>query len=205
MDAVADPRAPADPARDTYLASWCGQTNCNSAGFTRGVVTNWDGTWTELDLTGRPNRFPNNVAFDPADRTNSTIYLVFNGFNRRFIEGPGAGVKHVYRGKLTRTASGVAASWTDLSVGFPDGPATDVLVVGNKLIVSPTSVSWSPTGGPDPARSSGGGWVRRPAPPGCRCRSPRRSTSTSAATASSTPPPTAAASGSRRCCCSDHL
>jgi hypothetical protein len=136
MDAVADPSAPADPSKDTYIASWCGEANCNSAGFTRGVATNWGGTWTELDLTGLPNRFPNNVIFDPADRSNSTVYLVFNGFNRRFIEGPGAGVKHVYRGRLTKTATGVAVAWTDLSVGFPDVPATDVVVVGNKLVVS---------------------------------------------------------------------
>jgi hypothetical protein len=136
MDAVADRSAPADHTRDTYVASWCGEANCNSAGFTRGVATNWGGAWTELDLTGLPNRFPNNVIFDPADRTNSTIYLIFNGFNRRFIEGPGAGVKHVYRGKLTKTATGVSVAWTDLSVGFPDIPATDVLVVGHKLVVS---------------------------------------------------------------------
>ncbi|HYN94795.1 MAG TPA: glycosyl hydrolase [Pilimelia sp.] len=135
MDAVADPAAPRDPSRDTYLASWCGQANCNSAGFTRGVATNWGGAWTELDMTGLPNRFPNAVLFDPADRTNSTVYLVFNGFNRRFIEGPGAGVKHVFRGRLSRAAGGVRVAWTDLSVGFPDVPATDVLVVGTKLIV----------------------------------------------------------------------
>jgi hypothetical protein len=136
MDAVADPKAPADASKDTYIASWCGQANCNSTGFTRGVATNWGGTWTELDMTGLPNRFPNAVTFDPYDPTNSTVYLVFNGFNRRFIEGPGAGVKHVYRGKLTKTATGVAVSWTDLSVGFPDVPATDVLVFGNRLVVS---------------------------------------------------------------------
>ena len=135
MDAVADRTAPADPSKDTYITSWCGQSNCNSAGFTRGVATNWGGTWTELDMTGLPNRFPNNVIFDPYDRTNSTVYLIFNGFNRRFIEGPGAGVKHVYRGKLTKTATGVSVAWTDLSVGFPDVPATDVVVVGNKLVV----------------------------------------------------------------------
>ncbi|SDY37558.1 hypothetical protein SAMN05444365_10251 [Micromonospora pattaloongensis] len=135
MDAVADRTAPADPSKDVYIASWCGQTNCNSAGFTRGVVTNWGGVWTELDLTGLPNRYPNAVTFDPSDPTNSTVYLVFNGFNRRFIEGPGAGVKHVYRGTLTKTLTGVQASWTDLSVGFPDIPATDVVVVGDKLVV----------------------------------------------------------------------
>ena len=111
MDAVADPGAPATPAKDTYIASWCGQANCNSAGFTRGVATNWGGTWTELDMTGLPNRFPNAVIFDPGrPRPNSTVYLVFNGFNRRFIEGPGAGVKHVYRGKLARTADRRSAS-----------------------------------------------------------------------------------------------
>lgn len=136
MDAVADPKAPTDPSRDTYLASWCGESNCNSAGFSRGVATNWGGAWTELDMTGLPNRYPSAVTFDPTDKTNSTIYLVFNGFNRRFIEGPGAGVKHVYRGKLAQTPGGVAVSWTDLSVGFPDVPATDVLIVGNKLVVA---------------------------------------------------------------------
>lgn len=137
LDGVADRSAPADPTKDTYLASWCGQANCNSAGFSRGVATNWGGTWTELDMTGLPNRFPNAVTFDPGDATNSTIYLVFNGFNRRFIEGPGAGVKHVYKGKLSKGASGaVTVAWTDLSVGFPDVPATDVVIVGNKLVVS---------------------------------------------------------------------
>jgi hypothetical protein len=136
LDGVADPKAPADASKDTYLAAWCGEANCNSAGFTRGVATNWGGTWTELDMTGLPNRYPNAVTFDPTDRSNSTIYLVFNGFNRRFIEGPGAGVKHVYRGKLTRTGTSVSVAWTDLSVGFPDVPATDVVVVGNKLVVS---------------------------------------------------------------------
>lgn len=136
LDAVADPAARTDRTKDTMIASWCGEANCNSTGFTRGVATNWGGAWTELDLTGLPNRYPTNVTFDPNDPTNSTVYLVFNGFNRRFIEGPGAGVKHVYRGKLTKTGSGVQVAWTDLSVGFPDVPATDVVVVGNKLVVS---------------------------------------------------------------------
>jgi hypothetical protein len=137
MDAVANRSAPADPSKDTYIASWCGEANCNSTGFTRGVATNWGGVWTELDLTGLPNRFPNAVMFDPSDATNSTIYLVFNGFNRRFIEGPGAGVKHVYRGKLAKNASGATTvAWTDLSVGFPDVPATDVVIAGDKLVVS---------------------------------------------------------------------
>jgi hypothetical protein len=41
----------------------------------------------------------------------------------------------VYRGKLSKTPAGVAVAWEDLSVGFPDVPATDVVVHGGKLIV----------------------------------------------------------------------
>jgi hypothetical protein len=134
LDAVADPSAPADKAKDTVIAAWCGQSNCNSAGFTRGVATNWGGAWRELDLTGLPNRYPDAVTFDPSD--SSTVYLGFNGFNRRFIEGPGAGVKHVYRGKLSKAADGtVSVAWTDLSVGFPDVPVTDIVIAGNSLYV----------------------------------------------------------------------
>jgi hypothetical protein len=161
LDAVADPRYPTDYAHDTVYAAWCGEANCNSAGFTRGIATNWGGTWTELDLAGLPNRYPNAVTVDPADRTNSTIYVVFNGFNRRFVEGPGAGVKHVYRGTLAkRPDGGVGVTWTDLSVGFPDVPATDVVVVGHRLVVgtdlgvlvadknaTPGRIRWARVGG----------------------------------------------------------
>jgi hypothetical protein len=136
LDAVADPKSPTDYARDTVYAAWCGQANCNSTGFTRGIATNWGGAWTELDMTGLPNRYPNAVTIDPSDRTSSTIYVAFNGFNRRFIEGPGAGVKHVFKGKLAKKpGGGVQVGWTDLSVRFPDVPATDVVVVGRKLVV----------------------------------------------------------------------
>jgi hypothetical protein len=160
LDAVADPRDRTNYAKDTVYAAWCGEANCNSAGFTRGIATNWGGTWRELNLSGLPNRFPNAVTIDPYDHTNSTIYVVFNGFNRRFIEGPGAGVKHVFRGKLSKTSSGgVSVAWTDLSVGFPDVPATDVVVVGKRLVVgtdlgvlvadrlaSPAKIHWKRVG-----------------------------------------------------------
>ncbi len=166
MDGVASAAAPADSTKDTYVVSWCGQANCNSAGFTRGVATNWGGAWTELDMTGLPNRYPNAVTFDPSDATNSTIYVVFNGFNRRFIEGPGAGVKHVFRGSLSKTGDTVTVAWTDLSVGFPDVPASDIVVVGDKLVVgtdlgvlvadrraTASTVSWKRVG---PRRTGGG-------------------------------------------------
>ncbi|HEX6872101.1 MAG TPA: hypothetical protein VF163_13470, partial [Micromonosporaceae bacterium] len=132
LDAVADPTAKRDATKDVVVAAWCGESNCNSGGFTRGVRTNFGGSWHELDLTGLPNRYPNAVWIDRVDATTATIYLVFNGYNRRFIEGPGAAQDHVWKGVLTRSG---AVTWTNESAGSPDVPATDVVRYGNKLIV----------------------------------------------------------------------
>jgi hypothetical protein len=62
-------------------------------------------------------------------KSSATIYLVFNGYNRRFIEGPGANQDHVWKGVL----SGNSVSWTNESAGTPDVPFTDVLRSGSKL------------------------------------------------------------------------
>src|SRR2546421_11417 len=63
--------------------TWCGP--CNNAGFTRGVATNYGGTWHQVTLpAGVPNRFLAGVPIDPADADGSTAYLVVNGFSRRF-------------------------------------------------------------------------------------------------------------------------
>ena len=163
LDAIAgaDPR---NPAQDVVYAAWCGTSNCNSENFTRGVATNWGGTWTELDMTGLPNRFPNAVYIDDqANAGGNTVYLVFNGYNRRFIEGPGAGVKHVYKGVLSKNATGaVSVQWTDVSGNMPDVPATDVLRIGDKLVVgtdygvivrtSPRRATCGSASAPGPAR-----------------------------------------------------
>ncbi|HET6165669.1 MAG TPA: hypothetical protein VFE07_02475 [Marmoricola sp.] len=131
LDAVADPTAKQDATKDVVVAAWCGEVNCNSTGFTRGVMTNFGGSWRELDMTGLPNRYPNAVRIDSVSASSATVYLVFNGFNRTFIEGPGAGQDHVWKGVIT--ASGV--TWTNESAGTPDVPATDVVRVGDKLVV----------------------------------------------------------------------
>ncbi|MGH3660048.1 MAG: hypothetical protein ACRDUA_25690, partial [Micromonosporaceae bacterium] len=86
----------------------------------------------ELDMTGLPNRYPNAVYIDHVDASSATIYLVFNGYNRRFIEGPGAAQDHVWKGVLSTTGG---VTWTNESAGTPDVPATDVLRVGDKLVV----------------------------------------------------------------------
>jgi hypothetical protein len=132
LDAVADPSARRDASKDVVVAAWCGESNCNSAGFTRGVMTNFGGNWHELDMTGLPSRFPNAVYIDGVSADTATVYLVFNGYNRRFIEGPGAGQDHVWKGVLTNSGG---VTWTNESAGTPDVPATDVLRTGDKLVV----------------------------------------------------------------------
>jgi hypothetical protein len=129
LDAVADAAHPTDASRDVTVAAWCGESNCNSAGFSRGVRTNFGGTWHELDMTGLPTRYPNAVYIDSVGASSATIYLVFNGYNRRFIEGPGAKQDHVWKGVLTANS----VSWTNESTGTPDVPFTDVLRSGGKL------------------------------------------------------------------------
>lgn len=106
----------------TY-AAWCGP--CNNDGFTRGLATNYGGTWHQLTLpVGVPNRYISGLVINPTDATGKTAYVSFNGFSRRWTEGPGAGIGHVYR-----TKNG-GASWTDVSGNFPDVPAGDIVITG---------------------------------------------------------------------------
>jgi hypothetical protein len=138
LDAVADPSAKQDASKDTIVAAWCGESNCNSAGFTRGVMTNFGGTWHDLTMVDQdgndlPNRYPNAVWIDDTTLGDTaTVYLVFNGYNRRFIEGPGSHQDHVWKGVITKSGG---VTWTNESARFPDVPATDVLRVGDKLVV----------------------------------------------------------------------
>ncbi|HLO30632.1 MAG TPA: hypothetical protein VK249_15920, partial [Anaerolineales bacterium] len=113
---------------DIVWTTWCGP--CNNDGFARGVSTNAGGTWHQVDLTGTPNRYIAGIAVDPADPTGNTAYLGFNGFSRRFTEGPGVGIGHIWK-----TTNG-GASWTDISGNFPDVPVNDILLRDGQLIVA---------------------------------------------------------------------
>jgi hypothetical protein len=159
LDAVADPAFKQDASKDVVVAAWCGESNCNSTGFSRGVRTNFGGTWRELSMTGLPSRYPSGVYIDNVNGATATVYLVFNGYNRRFIEGPGAAQDHVWKGVLTKTGG---VTWTNESAGTPDVPATDVVRIGDKLVVGTdygvmvgkingagdvTSSSWKRVGG----------------------------------------------------------
>lgn len=127
--------------------SWCGP--CNNAGFARGIATNAGGTWHQLTLDSSfPNRFVQGLAVDPANGNHA--YAAINGFSRRFTEGPGAGVGHVYE-----TTDG-GAHWSDISGNLPDVPASAVkrlsnggLVLGTDLTTfyrAPGATSWQVLG-----------------------------------------------------------
>ena len=141
---------------DTAIAAWCGP--CNNAGFARGVaVGSYDAgtdtwTWTPSALTGVPNRYVGGVAIDAS----GDLYLAMNGFSRRFTEGPGAGIGHIFK------STDGGENWTDIGgAGFPDIPANSIKVLASGTIVVGTDLgvvssadggaTWNRLGGNFPA------------------------------------------------------
>jgi hypothetical protein len=131
------------------IGGWCGP--CNNAGFARGITVGtksggaW--TWSELSL---PSSFPLRYIGGVAVSDSGTLYVAVNGFSRRFTEGEGAGVGHVFE------STNHGATWTDISLNFPDVPANSIqtltdgsLVVGTDLGVvyrQPGASNWSRLG-----------------------------------------------------------
>jgi hypothetical protein len=114
---------------DVIWTAWCGP--CNNNGFTRGISTNLGGTWRQLALPASvPNRYVSALALDPADPSGHTVYVGFNGFSRRFTEGPGAGLGHLWK-----TSDG-GLSWSDASGNLPDVPVNDLLFSRGKIVVA---------------------------------------------------------------------
>jgi hypothetical protein len=126
---------------DTAIATWCG--GCGNAGFARGAAvgkynaTTDTWTWTNLALTGVPVRYLAGAAVDP----NNTSHLLIgvNGFSRRFSEGPGAGIGHVYES----FDSGANWSLADGSgkTAFPDVPVNSITVLENGATVVGTDLA----------------------------------------------------------------
>jgi hypothetical protein len=115
---------------DVVWTAWCGP--CNSPGFARGVSTNAGGTWHQLSLPSNvPNRFISGIAVDPSDTSGKTAYIGFNGFSRRWTEGPGVGIGHIWK------TTDAGETWTDVSGNFPDVPVNDIVLRGpGRLIVA---------------------------------------------------------------------
>ena len=109
--------------------AWCGP--CNNNGFARGVSTNAGGAWRQVALPADfPNRYVSGLAIDPTDASGNTAYVGLNGFSRRWTEGPGVGLGHLWR-----TNDG-GATWVDASGGLPDVPVNDVIVRNGKIVVA---------------------------------------------------------------------
>ncbi|HEX4526225.1 MAG TPA: hypothetical protein VH108_05730 [Gaiellaceae bacterium] len=131
------------------IGAWCGP--CNNAGFARGITlgVKSGGTWTFSPVT-LPASFPLRYIGGVAVSDTGTLYVAVNGFSRRFTEGEGAGVGHVFQS----TDNG--ATWTDISANFPDVPANSIqalsdgsLVVGTDLGVvyrQPGASTWNRLG-----------------------------------------------------------
>jgi hypothetical protein len=101
-------------------AAWTGGGGNPGPAFSRGIATNFGGTWHQLDMSSLPNRFVSGLTVDP--RNAAHAYAIFNGYSRRWI--PGGGVGHVFE-----TWNG-GASWTDISGNLPD-IASDALVLAH--------------------------------------------------------------------------
>ena len=105
-------------------AGWCGP--CNNQGFTRGIaVGDTDGTgWHQLTLPVEgilPNRYVSGFDVDRADPRH--VVVAINGFSRKWTEGPGAGVGHIFESR------DAGEHWTDISGNLPDVPANAVRIV----------------------------------------------------------------------------
>ncbi|HEY7274008.1 MAG TPA: glycosyl hydrolase, partial [Actinoplanes sp.] len=109
----------------TYTG-WCGPCNPGeTAPFTRGLATNYGGTWHQLSAPELPNRYITSIAVDPSNAAHA--YVSFGSYSRRWI--PDAGVGHVFE-----TTNG-GATWTDVTGNLPDAPVYKVILHGSDLIV----------------------------------------------------------------------
>jgi hypothetical protein len=118
---------------DTIYAGWCA-FGCNPGVlFSSGVDTNYGGSWHTVvgpDITNGgdtpPQRYVFNLTVDPND--DGHVYAIYSGYSRRWI--PKAGHGHVFE------SYNGGARWNDITGNLPDGPADDVVMSGNKLVVA---------------------------------------------------------------------
>ena len=138
-------------ARDgKAYVGWCGP--CNNSGFARGIAVGTTSdplSWKQVDVSTLPNRYIGGVGIDPDNSQHA--YVAFNGFSRKWTEGPGAGVGHVFE-----TTNG-GATWANVDGNLPDVPANSIkvtddgdLVLGTDLGVlyrAEGSANWTRLGG----------------------------------------------------------
>ena len=79
-----------------------------------------------------PNRYLQGAAVNPND--SNDLFIGVNGFSRRFTEGPGAGIGHVFESKDG------GLNWTDISTNIPDIPVNDVVVLSDGSLAVATDL-----------------------------------------------------------------
>ena len=112
-------------AAGTTYAAWVGGSGNPSASFTRGIATNYGGTWHQLDVRALPNRYLAGVSVDPQNGAHA--YAVINGYSRRWIDGAGTGI-------VFETTDG-GVNWRDLSGNLPDAPGDALVMAAGKLVL----------------------------------------------------------------------
>ena len=119
-------------ANKAYV-TWCGP--CNPTGFRRGIATGTLGdasSWKQLDVSSLANRYPGAVTIDGADTAHA--FVTFSGFSRNWVDGPGAGVGHVFETKDGGT------NWTNISGNLPDVPTNSVKLANATTLVVATDL-----------------------------------------------------------------
>jgi hypothetical protein len=124
-----------DVLGDTIYVAWCGSTFCDpDPSFASGIDTNAGGEWHRVVGPGTlnggdplPNRWINSIQIDPADPNH--VYVMYGGYRRTWNFETGAG-GHVFESK------DAGETWTDISGDLPDAAATDLLVVGDRLVLA---------------------------------------------------------------------
>ncbi|HET7129764.1 MAG TPA: hypothetical protein VFJ93_11890 [Gaiellaceae bacterium] len=133
---------------DTLLATWCGPCSASGAApFARGaVVGTFDETskvWTVKPVSfpsDFPNRYLQGAAINPND--SSDLFIGINGFSRRYTDGPGAGLGHVYE------SPDGGVTWNDITANMPDIPVNDIVVLPDESLAVATDlgVLWRQAG-----------------------------------------------------------
>lgn len=109
---------------DTTYAGWCGG-GCNPSTFSRGMATDYGGSWHELSLAGVPDRYITSISVSPDDPAH--VFLSVGSYSRRWI--PTAGYGHVFESRDG------GATWTNVTGNLPDAPVYKVIQVGHRLVV----------------------------------------------------------------------
>jgi hypothetical protein len=124
-----------DVSGDTIYVGWCGPVSCDPhPEFATGIDTNVGGQWhrvvgPEIVNEGDPlpNRWISSLRVDPVDPLH--VYAVYGEYRRPWTAEPRPD------GHVFESTDG-GESWTDISGNLPGAPATDLLILGDKLVVS---------------------------------------------------------------------